>query len=115
MKNYLGLKMIALSFFLISACTTLESSPKISSNTLVENSNSALISFNPDIPFPTDQAFFPIEPDLSGVYYSWRVCKKKFILCLRWERKQVSFKFNDPEAMRFFKNNDFGFIKRKGP
>jgi len=56
-----------------------------------------------------------MEKDLSGVYYSWRECTKRFILCTRWELKKVSFKFNNPEAMSFFKNNDFGLTKRQSP
>jgi len=56
-----------------------------------------------------------MEKDLSGVYYSWNECKKKFLICLKWEIKKVSFKFNDPEAMRFFKDNDFGLKKRENP
>jgi hypothetical protein len=79
------------------------------------NDGVSLVHFAPDIPFPVDKAFFPIEPDLSGVYYSWRECAKRFILCVKWEQKKISFKFNDPEAMKFFKANDFGFIKRKSP
>jgi hypothetical protein len=74
-----------------------------------------LVHIGPDIPFPHDKAFFPIEKDLSGVYYSWRECEKKFIVCLKWKHKEVSFKFNDPEMMLFFKSNDFGFIKRPMP
>jgi hypothetical protein len=68
-----------------------------------------------NIPFPVDKAFFPLEKDLSGVYYSWRECTKKFIVCFKWEKKKVSFKFSDKEAIKFFKDNDFGFIKRQGP
>jgi hypothetical protein len=72
-----------------------------------------LVHFAPDIPFPTDEAFFPIEKDLSGVYYSWRECTKRVIFCIKYEIKKVSFKFSDAETMKFFKSNDFGFKKRK--
>jgi len=81
----------------------------------VENDSSSLVHFAPDIPFPAQDAFFPIEKDLSGVYYSWRECAKRFIVCLKWEQKKVSFKFNDQETMKFFKANDFGFKKRESP
>ena len=69
----------------------------------------------PHIPMPYDKAFFPIEKDLSGIYYSWRECTKRFIICLKWERKKITFKFTDKEAIKYFKDNDFGFIKRQGP
>lgn len=68
-----------------------------------------------EIPFPHDKAFFPMERDLSGVYYSWRECAKRFIICLKWEQKKVTFKFTDKEMMRFFKDNDFGLKKRANP
>jgi hypothetical protein len=99
----------------MNACATLEESPKISSNTLVKNEDASLVHVGPGIPFPTDAAFFPIEPDLSGVYYSWRECKRRFVVCIKWEPKKVSFKFDDPEMMKFFKANDFGFKKRENP
>lgn len=81
----------------------------------MKNDDVSLVHVSPGIPFPTDDAFFPMEKDLSGVYYSWRECTKKFIVCLKWEQKKVSFKFNDPEMMSFFKANDFGFKKRAKP
>jgi hypothetical protein len=99
----------------MSGCASLEESPKISSNTLIQNDENSLVHFAPDIPFPTDSAFFPLEQDLSGVYYSWRECKKRFVICFKWERKKVSFKFSDSEAMKFFKANDFGLKKRENP
>jgi hypothetical protein len=74
-----------------------------------------LSGFDPDIPFPHDMAFFPMEKDLSGVYYSWRECERRFIICTKWKLKKVSFKFNDSKSMKFFKDNDFGLIKRKNP
>jgi hypothetical protein len=116
MKSFRAMRIIALNFILTSGCATLEQSPKISSNILAQNNvGASLISFNPNIPFPTDQAFFPMEKDLSGFFYSWRECEKKFVICLKWKLKKVSFKFDDREAMRFFKENDFGLVKRKGP
>jgi len=94
----------------------LSQSPKISSNTLAQNEQSSLEHFGPDIPFPTDRAFFPIEPDLSGVYYQWRECSKKFLgVCYRWRIKKITFKFDDKNQMRFFKDNDFGLLKRRNP
>lgn len=107
--------MSALSFILIAGCSNLQSSPVVSSSTLVKNDNSTLVSIAPDIPFPADKAFFPMEKDLSGVYYQWKVCEKKFIFCVKWKIKKVSFKFNDRETMMFFKANDFGLTKRKNP
>jgi hypothetical protein len=81
----------------------------------LKNDSVPLVSTVVSIPFPVDKAFFPLEKDLSGVYYSWRECTKKFIVCFKWEKKKVSFKFSNQEAMKFFKDNDFGFIKRQGP
>lgn len=115
MKSYLNLKTIVLSCILMSACTTLKQSPKPSSNTLLKSDGVSLVHIAPDIPFPTDDAFFPMEKDLSGVYYSWRECAKRFVICIKWQQKKVSFKFNDPEMMGFFKANDFGFKKRERP
>lgn len=115
MTNLKSLKMTALSFILMNACTTLSPSPKISSSSLVKSDGVSLVHIAPDIPYYNDEAFFPIEKDLSGVYYSWRECEKRFVVCLKWKLKKVSFKFNDPEMMRFFKSNDFGLKKRQMP
>jgi len=115
MKSFLSLKILVLNFILMSGCTSLESSPPISSNTLVKSDSVSLVHFAPDIPFPTDDAFFPIEKDLSGVYYSWRECEKRIVICIKWGVKKVSFKFNNQEAMKFFKANDFGLKKRINP
>jgi hypothetical protein len=115
MRSFQKVRIFVLSFFLISACSTLTELPKISSNSLEKNDAVSLPALNNDIPFPTDNAFFPIEKDLSGVYYSWRECSKKFIICFKWEHRKVSFLFSDPGVMKFFKDNDFGFKKRQMP
>jgi hypothetical protein len=81
----------------------------------VESESQKLIQVNPEIPFPTDLAFFPIDPDLDGVYYSWRECARRLVICVKWEHKKVKFLFSDKEMMRFFKNGDFGFKKRQNP
>lgn len=107
--------MVALSFILIASCSNLELSPKVSSNTLLKNEPDPLSYNMPSIPFHYDKAFFPLEKDLSGVYYSWRECKKRFIICLKWEQKKISFKFDDKQTLKFFKDNDFGLIKRQSP
>ncbi len=115
MKRLLNQKMSVLSLLLILSSCASDSSPKVSSNTLVKNESVSLVHFAPDIPFAPDQAFFPLERDLSGVYYSWNECEKRFVVCLKWKHKKVSFKFNDTEAMKYFKAGDFGLTKRANP
>lgn len=115
MKSYPSLKMSVLSFILMSGCSSYKSSPEALSSIQQKNEPIPSSSYSPNIPFPHDKAFFPLEKDFSGVYYSWRECTKKFIICFKWEKRKVSFKFSDKEAMKFFKDNDFGLIKRQGP
>jgi hypothetical protein len=74
-----------------------------------------LVRISPEIPFIPEKAFYPIHPNGEGVYYSWRECVRRFVVCTKWERKEVLFKFSDREAMGWFLNNDFGFKKRQGP
>lgn len=69
----------------------------------------------PKIPFIPEKAFYPIHPSGEGVYYSWRDCTKRFIVCLKWEYKEQLFRFDDKEAMGYFLHNDFGFKKRQAP
>jgi hypothetical protein len=82
---------------------------------MASKSETQLVSFNPDIPFIPEKAFFPLHPSGDGIYYSWRECGKRFIVCLRWDYKEIIFRFDDKEAMRWFQANDFGLKKRQGP
>lgn len=74
-----------------------------------------MVHIAPDIPFMADKAFYPIEKDLNGVYYSWRECTRRIIVCTKWETKKVHFGFDNKEMMNYFKANDFGFYKRPQP
>jgi hypothetical protein len=67
----------------------------------------------PQIPFSVDKAFFPLRRDVDGKLkpsYQWRVCKKKFVVCIKWEAKRVFF-----EDLEWFYLNGFGLTKRRKP
>jgi hypothetical protein len=70
----------------------------------------------PKIEFNAEEAFYPIHPDLEGIWYPDLVCVKK-ILGFCTEKKWVDnfIKFTDKQFMQWFYSNDFGFKKRERP
>ena len=113
--NAAGVISIA-SLLLIAACGTLETSPTLTTNTSSQNPNSPkLVIVNPNIPFDAEEAFFPLHPSGEGVFYSWRECERRILVCTKWRYKEVIFRFNDSNIMEWFINNDFGFKKRERP
>jgi hypothetical protein len=105
--------MSVLIIGLTQSCSNLESSPKVSSNTLVKTEDSKLIHIAPDIPFNKDQAFFPLRLNEDGKIlpsYQWRVCAKKVIFCLKWEKRIVYF-----DDLSWFHANEYGLSKQRKP
>jgi hypothetical protein len=105
--------MSVLILGLIQSCSNLESSPKVSSNTLVKTEGSKVIHMAPDIPFNKDQAFFPLRLNEDGKIlpsYQWRVCTKRIIFCLKWEKKTVYF-----DDLSWFHANEYGLSKQRKP
>ena len=64
----------------------------------------------PDIAINPEQAFFPLRIDpLNGKYkpsYQSQVCVKKFIVCIKWEKKTLFF-----EDLTWFYQLGFGLYK----
>jgi hypothetical protein len=109
MKKWQNLLRIEVILGLMMSCSSLESSPSLSSNTQEKSE-----SYNqPEIPFNINEAFFPLRKNESGEIvpsYQWKECTKKFIVCLRWEKKTVYY--ND---LNWFFLNDYGLVKRPKP
>lgn len=58
-----------------------------------------------------NEAFFPLRYREDGKIlpsYTWRECKKRFVVCLSWENKIVYF-----ENLEWFQANGFGITKLK--
>jgi hypothetical protein len=68
----------------------------------------------PDIGFNADDAFYPLRIDPSdGLIrpsYQSDVCTKRFIVCLKWEKRTLFF----PE-LEWFYQNGFGLKKMDRP
>ena len=81
-------------------------------NSLLENviqANSPIVKA-PDIGFEAEKAFFPLRIDpLDGKYkpsYQSRVCVKKFLVCLNWEKRTLFF-----DDLTWFYQLGFGLYK----
>jgi len=105
-----------LSLLLTVACATSKTSlTPITSISPLSPSEVVAVHAGPKIPFNADEAFFPLHPSGTGVFYSWDECVTRFIVCVKWEYREVIFRFDDPAVMGWFINNDFGFKKREKP
>ena len=113
MKKWQNLLMSALILGLTTSCCSLESSPKVSSITLAKTEQSSLVQIAPDIPFNKDEAFFPLRLRQDGKIlpsYQWRQCTKRFVVCVKWEKRTVYF-----EDLSWFYSNEYGLTKQKKP
>jgi hypothetical protein len=120
MKKFLNLMKISLILLLMPSCSSLKLSPEISQSILAKSESASLVQIEskinlskPDVPFNPDSAFFPLRKDVDGLIYpsrQWRVCKKSFIWCLKWEVKKVYFK-----DLEWFLANGYGLSKRRKP
>lgn len=113
MRKWQNHLMSALILSLIGSCSNLESSHKVSSITLEKTDSNKTVLVTPEIPFNIEEAFFPLRLNKDGKIvpsYQWNVCVKKFIVCLKWEKKTVYI-----EDLSWFKDHDFGLTKRKKP
>jgi hypothetical protein len=108
MKRCLSLKMNALILSLIVSCSSLESSPKALYNTPEKDQIPDTFK-EPKIPFDRQAAFYSLRIKDGKILpsYSWQECKKKFVVCLKWETKIIYF-----EDLTWFYANDFGLSKR---
>lgn len=110
-----NLKMIALIWSLTVSCSSLDSSPNLSSTSIAKSESSELvhISGEPKIPFAREDAFYPLRVRGDGEIlpsYQWKECVKRFIVCTRWEKRTVFF-----EDLSWFKAAGFGLSKRDRP
>lgn len=115
MKNWIkGPAVLSiLSMLLIAACGTLKTPQEHAISSISpENSELKLCNFRPLIPINPDDAFFPLLPDGSGVFYSWY---DVYWMGLKKEYVQQDFLFSDKCAMKWFYDNDYGLGKRGAP
>ena len=103
--------MIALTLSSISCATK----PSNSQNYLSENviQNNAPIPA-PDIGYNPEDASFPLRIDPADgkikPSYQYQVCVKKFILCLKWEKRTVFF-----DQLDWFYQQSFELRKMERP
>ena len=71
-----------------------------------------MVLIAPDIPFSSEDAFYPLVRTDAGIVpsYQWRECKTRFIVCTKWEVRRVEF-----TDLEWFLANGFGLSKRKRP
>ena len=113
MTKWLNHLMSVLICVSMISCSNLESSPKVSSTTLAKTEQSSLVQIAPDIPFNKDEAFFPLRLRQDGKIlpsYQWRQCTKRFVVCVKWEKRTVYF-----EDLSWFYSNEYGLTKQKKP
>lgn len=108
MRNLTSHLIVGLIMSLIASCSSLQSSQDHSScipeRIIVPDGR------RPEIPFTPDKAFFPLRVNQDGKIvpsYSWDVCVKRIVICLKWQQKIVYF--NDLE---WFYNSEYGLMKR---
>ena len=100
---------------LILSLTSCALKPLSLQNSLSESAIQANspIAKAPDIAMNPEQAFFPLRVDpLDGKHkpsYQSQVCVKKFIVCIKWEKKTLFF-----EDLTWFYQLGFGLYKIPG-
>jgi hypothetical protein len=73
-------------------------------------------SETPKIPINFDDAFFPVHSEKNEFFYSWQECTKRFIVCVKWEYKEIPIlKCDDKQGMNLLRQRDFGLKKRALP
>jgi hypothetical protein len=96
---------------LLTACSSIPQNSPPSLSPKQENKE-LLIAQPPEIPFDRERAFFPLRINIATgntvPSYQWRVCVKRFVVCLKWEAKTVYF-----EDLEWFRLNSFGLSKRR--
>lgn len=101
---------IGLILSLMTACSSLESSHKVLSNSQEKTeANDSLDS--PQIPFNVSEAFFPLRQRDDGKIfpsYQWKECKKRIIFCIKYEKKTIYY-----EDLSWFYANEFGLTKKR--
>lgn len=106
--NLIKALMIALILLLTSCASTQSNSQNLLSESAIQ-ANSPLVKA-PDIGFQAEKAFFPLRIDpFDGKYkpsYQSKVCVKKFLVCLSWEKRTLFF-----DDLTWFYQNGFGLYK----
>jgi len=109
MRKWQKLLRIEVILGLMISCSSLESSHNLSSSIQEKTED-----YNaPEIPFNINEAFFPLRKNSTGKIvpsYQWRECVKKFVVCLKWEKKTVYY-----DDLNWFYLNDYGMVKRPRP
>lgn len=97
---------------LIISLASCASKPKTSLNLLSESviqANSPLVPA-PDIGIQPEKVFFPLRIDPSDNQikpsFQSRVCVKKFVICVKWEKRTLFF-----SDLTWFYQNNFGLSK----
>lgn len=106
--------MIAAILSLTSCASKQGNLSSLSSETLAQNEESRLVSISdfaiPDIAYNPEDAFFPLRFDPKDgkikPSYQSQICIKKFILCLKWEKKTLYF-----DDLSWFHHLGFGLMK----
>jgi hypothetical protein len=85
-------------------------SVNLSSKSLASNETASLVMIRPDIPFDPENAFFPLRrrPSDGKIMpsYQFNECRKRFILCVKWEKVTVFF-----EDLEWFHQLNYGLVK----
>jgi hypothetical protein len=91
--------------------STEESSPRLKSS---QEAEARLDVEAPKIPINPDDAFFPLrynpETKKYEPSYQWNECVKRFVVCIKWEKKRVYF----PD-LEWFYLNGWGLSKQRRP
>ncbi len=106
--------MVSVAILLLTvSCSSVTSSPSLSSQKLASNADASLVLIAPEIPYSREDAFYPLRRGKDGKIlpsYQWRECVKKFVVCLKWETRRVEF-----VDLEWFYANGFGLSKRRRP
>ena len=89
--------------------------PKSSQNSLSKSTIEANSPVQaPDIGFNPEDAFYPLRIDPSDKKikpsYQYQECVKRFLICLKWEKKTLYF-----DDLDWFFQNSFGLKKMERP
>ena len=96
--------LIGLTLLLLGCSTKQTNSQNYLSESVIQ-SNSPLTPA-PDIGIDPKRAFFPLRVDISDgkikPSFQTRVCVKKFVICLKWEKRTLYF-----DQLDWFYEQDF--------
>lgn len=109
--NSIKALMIALILSLTSCASKQSNSQSLLSENAIQ-ANSPTVKA-PDIAFEPEKAFFPLRVDpVDGKFkpsYQSEICVKKFLMCLKWEKRTLFF-----DDLTWFYQLGFGLYKLPG-